>query len=175
MPQISSFSYGSMAPCVAHRNLILRPSQLFVLELIILWPAIRVLEERLSGQSRTVACWIQSWINKSRNHVTWINQKKPRLWSRVAFIFNTCAPYGVPKISIKVCNARWNQVTPLIYRWCGYVLKAYRTNLSGTNKDNINKLAHDFYETKWARILTSCIGRYHWRTSLNGRPSMSNP
>lgn len=61
-------------------------------------------------------------------------------------------------MSIKVCNARWNQVAPLVYRWCDYVVKAYRTNLSGANKDNINELAHDFYETK----MSKSIDLMHW-------------
>ena len=49
------------------------------------------------------------------------------------------------------CNAHWNQVAPLLFKWSDCVVEAHQMKPNGMNEDNIMETAPDLYETKMGK------------------------
>ena len=79
----------------------------------------------------------------STNPITEVDQKLAGFWTKVVNIFNQHAPDSVSKRTGKVCNARWNRVTPLVSKCCACVGQAYQAKPSGANEDDIMQNAQD--------------------------------
>ena len=109
---------------------------------------------------------MKSWINVSTSPLTRADQKKFGFWTKVAYVFNQNAPNGAAKKASKMLNFSWNRATPLVSKWQGCVVEAYRKKPSGSNEELINQNAHEFYEVKMGKKFDIM----HWWYLLKDQP-----
>jgi len=109
---------------------------------------------------------VESWINVSTNPITGVDHKKSGFWNKVAIAFNRYALEGATKRTGKICNAHWNRASPLVSKWCGSIVEAYRMNPSRTKEDTIKQLAHESYHNKVGKTFDPM----HWWLLLKDVP-----
>ena len=63
--------------------------------------------------------------------------KKSDFWIKVAYVFNQNALNGAVKKPSKMLNSYRNWIALLVYKWCGYVVEAYREKTNGANEQFI--------------------------------------
>ena len=74
-----------------------------------------------------------------------------KIWNSTGNALNEYAPGGARRTTTKICNAHWNRVTPLEFKWIDCVEKMYWLNPSGTNEEHIIDEVHDLHFGKIAK------------------------
>ena len=92
----------------------------------------------------------------------------------MALAYNCYALDGVAKRTAKICNAHWNQVAPLVSKWCNFVGEVYRTNPNGVNEDTIIQLADELCELKGRKRFDLMYWWLLLKDIPNGRPYAKN-
>ncbi|XP_013624340.1 PREDICTED: glutathione S-transferase T3-like [Brassica oleracea var. oleracea] len=98
---------------------------------------------------------ISAWLNTSKDHVVGNEQRSVAFCKRIATYYSAS-----PKIAecdrreSSQCKQRWHKINDLVGKFCGAFEAATREKISGQNKNDVLKHAHEIFFNNYKKKFT---------------------